>query len=174
MARDVNGHKKLLRDLLRDQIAIPDYQREYVWKRKIITKLLDDLIDHCRNYPNDAASPYFLGSLMLVPEGGGKPNNVTDGQQRLTAITCISAAIRDQLLVEGEYQRAWQFHCTVIENAGDKKLILHNSGDDFGTDAQVAWARQPRDFSMKPKVKMKLELGTPPRLRSGGAIKLSP
>jgi hypothetical protein len=172
MARDVDGEKILLGPLLLQRVAIPDYQREYVWKRKIINKLLEDLIEHSTNYPNDAASPYFLGSLMLVPEGGANPPNVTDGQQRLTALTCISAAIRDQLLMDREYQKAWDFHGTILVKDNDSKLLLHDSGDDMGTDAQVAWALKPRKFNMAPRVKMKLERGTPDRLRTEVAIKL--
>jgi hypothetical protein len=172
MARDVEGEKQLFNSLLANKVAIPDYQRRYVWKRPIITKLLNDLIEHSTNYPLDSDSPYFMGSLMLVPEGGATPPNVTDGQQRLTALTCIAAAVRDHLLNEKEYLKAWDLHCAILRKDNDSRLILHSSGNDMGTDAQVAWALKPRKFTMAPRVKMKLEPGTPDRLRTEVAINL--
>ena len=105
MARDVDGQKILLNSLLGDRIAIPDYQREYVWKRNIINKLLEDLIKHSKLSTRSSLSILFRLTYARS-EGGNKPPNVTDGQQRLTALTCISAAIRDQLLIEGEYEKA--------------------------------------------------------------------
>ena len=176
MARDVSSDKTLLKNLLATKHAIPDYQREYVWNRKIIGKLLDDLEVHSVAYPHDVDSPYFMGSLMRVPEPPAGalvlPMHISDGQQRLIALTCLTAAVRDQLLLYHEYVEAWELHQSILADGTDERLIMHNSGDNRGADSQVDWALRPRKVTMKPRVKMRFQAGVPSRIRSEHPINL--
>ena len=48
-------------------------------------------------------------------------------------------------------RKPWEFHGKILVKDNESKLLLHDSGDDMGTDAQVAWALKPRKFSMAPE-----------------------
>jgi len=68
---------------------IPKYQREYAWKREQIEELLSDLLENQEGY--------FLGTILCVnkttdalKEGALE---IIDGQQRLTTISLLYAAI---------------------------------------------------------------------------------
>jgi Uncharacterized conserved protein len=73
--------------------TIPRYQRPYAWEVEHALQLLDDLTDALER---DDEEPYFLGSIVLVKPDQHKPEaDVIDGQQRLTTITILLAALRD-------------------------------------------------------------------------------
>lgn len=75
--------------------TIPLYQRPYAWDKEQATELLDDLIAALGDSkePIDQINPYFLGTVVLIKED--KPDaQVVDGQQRLTTITILIAALR--------------------------------------------------------------------------------
>jgi len=68
---------------------VPRYQREYVWRREDWTKLFDDLWE---NPPG-----YFLGSMICINRSDDATRvqelEVIDGQQRLTTLSLLYAAI---------------------------------------------------------------------------------
>lgn len=81
---------------------IPTFQRRYTWKKDQWQQLWDDLIaeshiDHVDD--QDALDGHFLGSVVLHPAPGPAStlmrHQVIDGQQRLTTILVLLAAIRD-------------------------------------------------------------------------------
>lgn len=76
--------------------AIPDYQRPYSWTTEQATELIDDLIDARERAleSSDRDTPYFLGSIVLIKQEGAPDAQVVDGQQRLTTLTLLLAAIR--------------------------------------------------------------------------------
>ena len=71
---------------------VPDYQREYVWKEKQVTQLLEDINEQM----GDSSSIYFIGTILVSPDESGKENcfDVIDGQQRLITIFLILCALR--------------------------------------------------------------------------------
>lgn len=76
--------------------TIPGYQRPYAWGRDQAQELLDDLLGALASSPTKLSdsSPYFLGSIVLI-KGEARPDaTVVDGQQRLTTLTLLLAAIR--------------------------------------------------------------------------------
>ena len=85
--------------------GIKDYQREYRWEEKHVTKMLDDLYEkflesYDGNQETDREvikhyNSYFLGSIIVSREGGEK--FITDGQQRLTSLTLLLIYIHHQL-----------------------------------------------------------------------------
>ena len=92
----IQARTKSVRQLL-DGIhyGIDYYQREYVWQRRHVEELLNDLAEkfedsydsmHARSqvaqYPH-----YFLGSIITVVENG--QHYIVDGQQRLTTLTLL-------------------------------------------------------------------------------------
>jgi uncharacterized protein with ParB-like and HNH nuclease domain len=72
--------------------AVPDFQREYIWKTRHVNKLLEDL--HIAFTSKDVDS-YFLGSIVFYDEDD--ISHLVDGQQRMTTLFILVSAIRDRL-----------------------------------------------------------------------------
>jgi hypothetical protein len=74
---------------------IADYQRPYAWETEQAGELLDDLLTTLNETSGsiDATNPYFLGSIVLI-KGDDPDAEIVDGQQRLTTLTILLAAIR--------------------------------------------------------------------------------
>jgi len=69
---------------------IPSYQRPYAWTIEEAGELFDDLYSF---YKSEQEDTYFLGSIVLIKEEGKPRAEVIDGQQRLTSLTILLAAI---------------------------------------------------------------------------------
>src|SRR6266850_2511985 len=85
---------------------IPGYQRPYAWTPEQARELFDDLITFMQSNTCDVAEmpPYFLGSIVLIKTESAPEADVVDGQQRLTTLTLLLAAIRARVAKEsGEY-----------------------------------------------------------------------
>lgn len=88
---DLKAEKKSLKALLsveEQQFRIPPYQRPYSWTFEQVDDLWGDLLDN-------APSGHFLGSIVLSTEDLDRPL-VIDGQQRLTTLMLLLAALRDE------------------------------------------------------------------------------
>ena len=90
----IEGYPRSLRSLLGGaDYTIPYYQREYMWQRKQIEDLIDDLTSEFLEYYTegdgrecvDQYGTYFMGSIVLA--GDGKA--IIDGQQRFTSLTLL-------------------------------------------------------------------------------------
>lgn len=82
------------------QYQVPLYQRGYSWGRQQIDQLWDDIVEIAQTRREDATATHFIGSLVLAasPENaavGLAKFLVVDGQQRLTTLTILLAALRD-------------------------------------------------------------------------------
>ena len=89
-----------LRALLEGQqhFVVPLFQRPYSWQRNDWETLWNDIIETYRFKP---AGGHFLGSIVSksqpgTPEGVS-PYIVIDGQQRLTTLSIVIAALRDRI-----------------------------------------------------------------------------
>lgn len=69
---------------------IPTYQRPYAWTHVEARELFSDLHDFFLNESDDT---YFLGSIVLIKDEGRPHAEVIDGQQRLTTLTILLAAL---------------------------------------------------------------------------------
>jgi hypothetical protein len=73
--------------------AIPRYQREYTWKREQWEMLFDDIEEN--------APGYFLGSIICINQSSDTLSvqrlEVVDGQQRLTTLSLLFAALYQSL-----------------------------------------------------------------------------
>lgn len=79
---------------------IPLYQRPYSWTTEQASELLDDIVEFIGSDTSirvDDLSPYFLGSIVLIKEDGNPDAEVVDGQQRLTTLTILLAALRSSI-----------------------------------------------------------------------------
>lgn len=84
--------------LFKDFYTVPDFQREYVWQRAQVEKLLQDVQDEFYNDERQLIEDreYFLGSIVVC-KGPDDAFQLIDGQQRMTTIFLILCAIRDVL-----------------------------------------------------------------------------
>ncbi|ALN14485.1 DUF262 domain-containing protein [Acidipropionibacterium acidipropionici] len=94
-----------LREILEGakQYRVPLYQRVYSWTGKQIDQLWDDIVETAESRMSDSRVTHFIGSLVLAATPDFGPVGlmkylVVDGQQRLTTLTLLLAAIRDHLL----------------------------------------------------------------------------
>ena len=81
------------------QFVIPIYQRTYSWTDRECRQLWDDIL---RTGDNDAITAHFVGSIVYIEKGlyhvsSQLPMLVIDGQQRLTTLTLLLAALAKAL-----------------------------------------------------------------------------
>lgn len=97
----VGGISLNVTDLLKVRHGIPLYQRDYVWTRRVVEDLWDDLIGHYKRFSVNDQLPnpegYFLGAMVVVGNVQTPIFEVVDGQQRLTSLSTIITVLLDAL-----------------------------------------------------------------------------
>ena len=96
-------YKQLLQNT---KYSIHYYQREYMWQRKHIEELIDDLTSEFLEYyktddPRQAVADYgayFMGSIVLA----GRENAIIDGQQRFSSLTLLLMYLNNRLKTIGQ------------------------------------------------------------------------
>ena len=105
--KKIEGSPKNLKQLLQNtKYSIHYYQREYMWQRKHIEELIDDLTSEFLEYyhPGDARpavadyGAYFMGSIVLA----GRENAIIDGQQRFSSLTLLLMYLNNRLKSIGQ------------------------------------------------------------------------
>lgn len=98
----VAARETTLQELLEGtkQYQVPLYQRTYSWTRAQFQRLWDDIVHLAELRAEHATATHFIGSLVLAPSPTNGPAGVQeflviDGQQRLTTLTILLAALRD-------------------------------------------------------------------------------
>lgn len=86
------------------QFVIPIYQRTYSWTERECRQLWEDIV---RVGNDERVAVHFLGSVVYVEDGLSNqvdraPLLVIDGQQRLTTVMLIFAALRSALTEDDE------------------------------------------------------------------------
>ena len=94
----IESNDLAIAQIFKDFYVVPDFQREYVWKREHVEKLLEDVLDEF--YDENArlieGPEYFLGSIVSCRDHEGI-FQLIDGQQRMTTIYLVLCAARDAL-----------------------------------------------------------------------------
>ena len=139
------------------QFVIPIYQRTYSWTDKECRQLWDDIV---RTGANDRISVHFVGSIVYIEQGLSQvthqsPLLVIDGQQRLTTVTLLIAALAKAV---GEIEpldgfSAAMLHGYYLINPLEKgerkfKLILSQT-DKNSLTAIAANQEQPQEQSLR-------------------------
>src|SRR6476620_10073332 len=139
------------------QFVIPIYQRTYSWTEKECRQLWDDVI---RTGSNDAIAVHFIGSIVYIESGLSQvthqsPLLVIDGQQRLTSVTLLIAALAKALAetepVDGFSPRKLRnYYLLNPEESGERhyKLLLSQT-DKASLTAIVVGAEQPKELSWR-------------------------
>ncbi|WP_421576249.1 DUF262 domain-containing protein [Stenotrophomonas maltophilia] len=80
----------------RKSFAVPVHQRSYAWTKDAVQEFLNDVESSLAKGDSD----YFLGLIVIQAAGGGQWV-LLDGQQRLTTVSLIYAALRKWLFDKG-------------------------------------------------------------------------
>lgn len=101
MPETIEAEQLPLVDIFSDrfEFRIPDYQRPYAWTTEQTAELLEDIahaasVVMSENGDVQEASPYFLGSVVII-KGNSPKSDVVDGQQRFTTLTILFCVLRD-------------------------------------------------------------------------------
>jgi len=109
------------------EYTIPSYQRPYAWSVVQAYDLFDDLYDF---YKSNTDEGYFLGSIVLIKEENKAPAEVIDGQQRLTTLTILLAAIASKMTGKDKDLLLEKY----IREAGDHFVGLTPNRERFGVN----------------------------------------
>ncbi len=146
------------------QFVIPIYQRTYSWTDFECRQLWDDIL---RTGGNNSVSSHFVGSIVYIEKGlsnltSQEPMLVIDGQQRLTTLTLLLAALARALdqLEDGKREPVDGFSPRKIRNyyllnpeeEGERhyKLLLSQTDKDSLT-AIVGGNELPKTPSLRVK-----------------------
>lgn len=115
--------------------TIPLYQRPYAWRREQAEELFDDLFTFACSTEErlEDLNPYFLGSIVLI-KGDAPEAEIVDGQQRLTTLAILLAAIRS--LVSSGLAREltpflYQQGNSIIGSSNRYRLKLRERDEEF-------------------------------------------
>lgn len=139
------------------QFVIPIYQRTYSWTERECRQLWDDVV---RAGGNPAVTGHFVGSIVYIEQGLFQvatlsPLLVIDGQQRLTTVTLLIAALAEALgttePVEGFSARKLRnYYLLNPEEDGERHFKLLLSQTDKATlTSLVGQAPLPAEQSVR-------------------------
>lgn len=139
------------------QFVIPIYQRTYSWTEKECRQLWDDIV---RCGKSDKVAVHFVGSIVYVESGLSQvthqaPLLVIDGQQRLTSVSLLLAALAeavgDSEPFDGFSQRKIRnYYLLNPEETGERHYKLLLSQTDKATlTALVGDGGQPQQPSIR-------------------------
>jgi len=139
------------------QFVIPIYQRTYSWTEKECRQLWDDIV---RCGSNDKIAVHFVGSIVYIESGLSQvthqaPLLVIDGQQRLTTVTLMLAALAETVAesepFDGFSQRKIRNYFLLNpEESGDRhfKLLLSQT-DKASLTAIIGSTEPPKEQSLR-------------------------
>lgn len=128
--KEIKGSPKSLKQLLQNtKYTIHYYQREYMWQRKQVEELIDDLTsEFLESYKPGDERPdvqnyeaYFMGSIVLA----GRVNAIIDGQQRFSTLTLLLIYLNNRLKKIG------------VENRKLREMVYSESYGDEGFNIKV-------------------------------------
>lgn len=139
------------------QFVIPIYQRAYSWTEKECRQLWDDIL---RTGTDDSVTVHFVGSIVYIDKADSnqtswEPLLVIDGQQRLTTISLILAALAkavgDKEPFDGFSRRKIEnYYLQNPEESGERRFkLLLTQTDKLSLTAIVDKQEQPKEYSLR-------------------------
>lgn len=104
VGRKIDSSSQVVGEVFRKPFfyKVPSYQRDFAWTSEHIEELWDDLTKALE----EGRSEYFLGAIVISQTADEKWRDTVDGQQRLTALSMIYAAIAENWRSLGDDKRA--------------------------------------------------------------------
>jgi hypothetical protein len=121
-----------------NQYLVPHFQRPYTWQRKNWETLWTDIAALVAPVESAATPEHFMGAIVTAP-AHSVPEGVTkylliDGQQRLTTLLILLAAIRDRARQLEDEKLANKLHELYLTNryqdGVDQYKLLPTRGDE--------------------------------------------
>jgi len=109
--------KQRLGAILRDegQLTVPMYQRQYSWEEEDVKIFWNDLVEISQQFDGT----HYVGTMVTQkgePMHGGIENEIIiDGQQRITVLMLLTAAIRDAVKFDSKLAKAIQDKTSINE-----------------------------------------------------------
>ena len=139
------------------QFVIPIYQRTYSWAEKECRQLWADVL---RAGNDKAVEVHFIGSIVYIEHGTSpvshqSPLVVIDGQQRLTTVTLLLAALAEALgdaePIDGfSSRKVRNYYLINPEESGERRYkLLLSQTDKASLTAVVSGAETPKDSSLR-------------------------
>ncbi|HEY1615608.1 MAG TPA: DUF262 domain-containing protein [Rhizomicrobium sp.] len=146
------------------QFVIPIYQRTYSWTEKECRQLWDDIV---RTGADDRIAVHFVGSIVYIDRADAnvttwEPLLVIDGQQRLTTVTLLIAALANAI---GETEPLDGFSMEMLRGyyllnpleKGERKFkLLLSQTDKTSLIAIISNQEQPKEHSLRVAENFKL------------------
>jgi uncharacterized protein with ParB-like and HNH nuclease domain len=92
--REVRVESINLTELFTKKLAIPEYQRPYVWQQANIDSLLEEIHIH-EEYKSSTKPMFFVGSIVLHHDAENNMN-IIDGQQRITTLSILAKILQQK------------------------------------------------------------------------------
>jgi uncharacterized protein with ParB-like and HNH nuclease domain len=139
------------------QFVIPIYQRTYSWTESECRQLWDDIV---RCGKDDRIVVHFIGSIVYIESGLSQvshqaPLLVIDGQQRLTTVSLLLAALAEAIGEEEPFEgftarKIRNYFLLNTEETGDRhyKLLLSQT-DKASLTALVGQSELPKEQSLR-------------------------
>lgn len=175
---ELKAEKKSLKGLLavdEQQFRIPPYQRPYAWTSEQVDDLWDDLVENLN-------SGHFLGSLVLSVEDESRPQ-VIDGQQRLTTLMLLMAALREESRARGMAKQVQRIESRLVADdlaAGDAYFKFRTGSANWAVFRDVVLRgdddehhRRPDEFDKATQARNRPLLDNLARLRGHLANRLA-
>lgn len=155
-----NAENSTIKGLLSNprSYQIPRFQRDFSWDKSNYNEFLTDMLGQIKVEHNTfQTSQYYLGNMLFLGENNSKFVEVIDGQQRLTTITILLAAIRNKLF-ETKDEQAKEYANTIqneylvkkIDGQPQRKIQTYSSYPYFTQTVQDYYTRNddvvPRTF----------------------------
>jgi hypothetical protein len=119
----VEAHPRTLRTVFRPDVrlTVPLFQRPYVWTAdKQWQPLWEDVLTTCDRVERGGVVPHFLGAIVLQQRRGTpgsiEVREVIDGQQRLTTLQLLIAALRDAFVAHDLDGRLFKRVVKLLDN----------------------------------------------------------
>ncbi len=122
-------YKRLIAGQNPAALIIPGYQREFDWMEHHFDNLFTDI----KNAIATDTNQLYLGPIG-IHDMGNSTLAIVDGQQRMTATTLISIALRDECIARGFYGLAQTIHQDLIFYNNHPRIV---SGGDPKKDDKV-------------------------------------
>lgn len=118
------GHETVAKVFSRDKFSIPQYQRDYAWKRQNFIDLWEDLEEAIESKDSQG---HFLGTIVVAPNKDDSDKfDIIDGQQRTTTIFMLLYA----LVSKSENKENLKTKFLLNEN-GELKLEIAPQNQEF-------------------------------------------
>lgn len=146
------------------QFVIPIYQRTYSWTEKECRQLWEDIV---RTGKDERISVHFVGSIVYIEKADStvttwEPLLVIDGQQRLTTVTLLIAALADSIGDDEPMDgfSAQMLHGYYLQNPlekGERKFkLLLSQTDKSSLISIVSRQEPPKEHSLNVVQNFKL------------------